>query len=103
MKKILLASTIILGISFYSYAQNGGLFGYGQIDKEEESYDIAWYSFYQNQDEVDNSLFGFLKGSSLLPNLPNHDQNDNQNAPLGDGIVLLISLGTAYVLKKRKK
>ena len=100
MKKLALTFAIVLGLSLCSFAQNGGgIFGYGQAPEEEESYNIAWYSFYQN-DEVDNSLFGHLR-SGLMPNLPIHDQTDNQDAPLAGGALLLIGFGAAYALKKR--
>lgn len=101
MKKLALTFAIVLGMSFASYAQNGGLFGYGENPKEEETYDVAWYSFLQN-DEVDNGLFGHLR-SGEVPGLPNHEQSDNQDAPLTGGALLLIGFGAAYALKKRSK
>jgi hypothetical protein len=102
MKKLALTFAIVLGISLCTYAQ-GGFFGYGEAGQEEEtSYNIAWYSFYQNQDEIDNGLFGFLR-SGTTPNLPDHLQNTNQNAPLGGGALLLIGFGAAYAAAKRRK
>ena len=100
MKKLALVFTLMLGLSFGAYAQNGGLFGYGEGEKE-ESYNIAWYSFYQDQD-VDNSLFGLLRGGGT-PGLPNHGEDGNQPAPLGSGALLLIGMGAAYAAAKRRK
>ncbi len=102
MKKLALTFAIVLGLSLCSFAQNGGgIFGYGQTSEEEESYNIAWYSFYQNE-EVDNSLFGHLR-AGILPGLPIHEETDNQNAPLTGGALLLIGFGAAYALKKRRQ
>ena len=100
MKKLALTIAIVLGISFATYAQSG-LFGYGEApeEKSSEAYDIAWYSFYQNG-EVDNGLFGHLRELDL-PNLPNHGAEDNMDAPLAGGALLLIGFGAAYALKKR--
>ena len=100
MKKLALVFALMLGLSFGAYAQNGGLFGYGEGEKE-ESYSIAWYSFYQDQD-VDNSLFGLLRGGGT-PGLPNHGEDNNQPAPLGSGALLLIGMGAAYAAAKRRK
>ena len=102
MKKTFLTIAIVLSMSIGAFAQ-GGLFGYGEVDQEEEEFDIAWYSFYQDQDDVDNSLFGLLRGSFAMPGLPNHGSTNNENAPLGSGAALLIGLGAAYALKKRSK
>ena len=102
MKKLALTFAIVLGLSLCSFAQNGGgIFGYGQTSEEEESYNIAWYSFYQNE-EVDNGLFGLLRAGNM-PNVPIQDQTDNQDAPLTGGALLLIGFGAAYALKKRSK
>ena len=108
MKKLALTFAIILGISLGAYAQNGGLFGYGG-DEKEESYNIAWYSFYQDQ-EINHSLFGLLRSEYNRIytiddlNFPNdHGLIANQEAPLGSGILLLIGMGAAYAAAKRRK
>lgn len=100
MKKAAIIIAIVLGISFRSYAQ-GGLFGYGEVGDEEEEYYKAWYALGQEQDVEDNSLFRFLRNGNV-PNLPNHGQDDNQNAPLGGGVLLLAGFGAAYALRKRR-
>ena len=100
MKKIALVIAIIFGVSLYTYAQNRGLFGYGEVSQDED-YSTAWYINNQHQDYEDNGLFIRLRNS--IPSLPNHGQNENQNAPLGGGALLLIGFGTAYTLKKRQK
>ena len=100
MKKLALTFTIVLGLSLCSFAQGGGLFGYGEVPAEEESVGMTWYGFYQDQ-EVDNTLFGLLRSST--PGLPDHGLTTNEDAPLTSGALLLIGLGAAYALKKRSK
>lgn len=100
MKKLAITFAIILGISVGAYAQRG-LFGYGEVEKE-DTYNIAWYSFYLDQDEIGNGLFDLFRGGEL-PNTPPHDEPGNQPAPLGSGALLLIGFGAAYALKKRNK
>ena len=104
MKKTLVTLAIILGLSLCSYAQTSGLFGYGEDPEEEATdYSSTWYAFGQDQD-YDNSLFGIFRGGlSDLPLLPNHGEDDNQDAPLGGGALLLIGFGAAYALKKKSR
>lgn len=92
--------TIVLGMSHSAFAQ-GGLFGYGEVSEEEE-YGTSWYIL--NQDPVvdDEGLFAQLR-NSLLPGLPGHGQDTNQNAPLGGDTLLLIGFGAAYALKKKER
>lgn len=103
MKKTALVFAIVLGFSLCSFAQNGGgLFGYGEKPAdEEETNNVAWYSFNQNE-EVDNGLFGHLR-TTVMPGLPNHGQDENQDAPLTGGTLLFIGLGTVYAIKKKRQ
>ena len=39
----------------------------------------------------------------ITPGLPEHGMTDNQNAPLGSGIALLLGLGGAYLVAKKRK
>ena len=100
MKKLALTFAIVLGISLGAFAQ-GGLFQYGVNAEEETSYNVAWYSFYQDQ-EVDNTLFGLLRTGPGI-STPDHNLDVNQPAPLGGGALLLIGLGAAYAAAKRRK
>ncbi len=79
MKKLILTLSIILGLSMASFAQ-GGLFERGDVTDS-----------YYNRD-----------GNPLIPN---HGQTGNQDAdvPLGGGAAVLITLGAAYALGKRRK
>lgn len=40
---------------------------------------------------------------SELPNLPGHNEDTNQNAPLGGGVLLLVGFGVVYARKKRRE
>ena len=85
MKKIALTIVIILGLSLVSFADNGGLFGRGEAVTETES-TIYW----------GNRLGG-------TPALPNHGEIGNQPAPLGSGMAILLGLGAAYLVAKKRK
>ena len=93
MKKLALTIAIVLGMCFTSFAQSqrgGGLFQYGWVSDEE--YYGATYNPYTGTIDLRDPLF---------PRLPIHDDNQNQNAPLGSGALLLIGFGAAYALKKK--
>ena len=78
---------ILLGISFGAFAQyGGGLFQYGAV-KDEDYYGA---SIRQN----DGGLLS-------LPTM--HGEEQDINASLGSGIAVLMGLGGAYLLAKRKK
>ena len=88
MKKQLMTIAIVLGLSMTSFAQ-GGLFHRGaNVDG--------------TPSEVSFTGNG-TKGPGDTPMLPNHNSQNNENAPLGSGIVLLTALGAGYVVAKRRK
>lgn len=94
MKKIALTIAIVLGISFSSFAQGGGMFGYGKT----RANDNTWSSpSWNGTNDWRNSILPLL----VLPNI--HGGNQDQSAPVGSGALLLIGFGAAYALKKRKK
>ena len=35
--------------------------------------------------------------------MPKHDQNNDQGAPLGSGLLILTAMGAGYTLRKRNK
>ena len=84
MKKVVLTLAIILGISMTTFADGGGLFQRGTSDEQ----------LYGKSGE---------SGPINLPSLPNHGETDDQNAPLGTGIALMLGLGAAYLMNSRRK
>ena len=98
MKKLILTIAIVLGMTFGASAQyfdngknngprqGGGLFGYGAVSDE---------SFY--------GAGGYDRTSGLLPLLPNHNAEGDQDAPLGGGALLLVGFGAAYALAKKER
>ena len=85
MKKTLTTLAILLGMALCATAQNGGgLFQRGSMPEE------AYYQDYNTRE-----------GGLILPG--GHGQNTDADAPLGSGIAVLVGLGAAYALKKRKK
>ena len=98
MKKLVLTIAIVLGMTFGASAQyfdngknngprqGGGLFGYGAVS-----------------DEYFYGAGGYDRNTGLLPLLPLHNQEDNQDAPLGGGALLLIGMSAAYAMAKKNK
>ena len=85
MKKLTLTIAIVLGLSMTTFAEGnpgGGLFQRGVVD--EEYYGMGYYSN------------GLRTGNA--PMLPYHGQIENQ-----DGIAVLLGLGAAYLVGKRRK
>ena len=98
MKKLVLTIAVVLGMTIGASAQyfdngknngprqGGGLFGYGAVCDE---------SFY--------GAGGIDRDGGLLPLLPNHNAEGDQDAPLGSGALLLVGFGAAYALTKKNK
>ena len=90
MKKLILTIAIILGMGVGTYAQDC----IGEIEYEERG--LFGLGKHVGADRTtDESLFG----------LPfEHDMDEDQDAaPLGSGIVMLASLGAAYLVGKKRK
>lgn len=84
MKKLALTIAIVLGLSLSSFAEyGGGLFQRGVVSDEE--------------------YYGMGYRDNLMPVLPYHNLNENQDAPLGSGIAVLLGLGAAYLVSKKRK
>ena len=80
MKKILFAIAIVLMVSFTANAQRDG--------------------FFNDWEDVSN---GLDRDNVSMPELPSyHGLDDNQEAPLGSGLLVLTALGAGYALKKRR-
>ena len=89
MKKQLLTIAIILGLGMTAFADpnGGGLLKRGSVIDDEEFYGAGYYR----------------ENGMLPPGLPNHNLDQNQDAPLGSGIVLLTALGGAYLVAKKRR
>ena len=86
MKKLAMTLAIVLGLGMASYANGGGLFGQGQAAPEQSNTSV---------------MSGNRLGGN--PALPNHNEGTNQPAPLGSGIAVLIGLGAAYAVAKKRE
>ncbi len=88
MKKLIMTTAIVLGLSMTTFAQG---------------------SMFHRENSGDNGNALYQKGGReggetvLTPGLPIHGQSDNQNAPLGSGIALLTALGAAYLVGKKRR
>ena len=90
MKRLVLSIAIVLAMSVGAYAQRGsGMFQYGMVSDEEFYGAGNWRTDDPN--------------GPLMPNLPNHGESNNGDAPLGTGIALLSVLGGAYLVGKKRR
>lgn len=85
MKKLVLTLALLVALTSGVYAQReGGIFGKGYVSEEVRD--------------------GNSSGSQpLLPGSHGLDSDQNADGPLGSGIAVLVGLGAAYVLGKRRK
>ena len=85
MKKLALTIAIVLGLSMASFADGGGLFQRGTSEKNT----------------------GFItRDENFRPIMPIHNLGGNQDAnetPVGSGVAILLGLGAAYLVGKRRK
>lgn len=81
MKKLALTIAIVLTMGLGAFAQDGGLLNRGvSFDKNERG--------------------GMMKGGEM--NFPDHGQNTDGDAPLGSGVAVLLGLGAAYMVAKKR-
>ena len=92
MKKTIVTIAILLGMTVTSFAA-GGLFQ-RNINAENGK---SGYVFYN----TDNGFF--TKDDIPAPLLPAHGMTEDQPAPLGSGIAVLLGLGAAYLAGKKRK
>ena len=92
MKKTITTIAIVFGITMSALAQQytGGLFQRGMVSDE-----VYYGGGYGYDDYYD------YRGTGLF--LPIHGETDNQDAPLGSGITLLLGMGGTYLFAKRRK
>ena len=87
MKKLVLTIAVVLGLSLTTFANtnDGGLFQRGASE--------STYGVYGDRD-----------GGVFTPGLPtDHNMNGDQEAPLGSGIAVLLGLGAAYMVGKKRR
>ncbi len=83
MKKLALTIAVVLGLGLTTFANNdGGLFQRGASEPT--------YGLYRDREE-------------RLLVVPGHGESDNMDAPLGSGVAVLLGLGAAYMVAKKRK
>lgn len=84
MKKLAIIIAFVLGMSTFAFAQ-GGLFQRGA--------------------EPGGKIYGprNSNGMPLLPTEHNQSGNQDADAPLGGGLLILTALGAGYAIVRRKK
>ena len=90
MKKLIMTTAIVLGLAVTSFAQGGGMFK--RADNSKNGSD--GYALYEAK--------GDTKGG-FGPNLPGHGETGDGDAPLGCGIAMLLGLGAAYAVAKKRR
>ena len=93
MKKLTLTIAIILGMAMTSFA-NDGLFNRANNAQNGAS----GYSFFSGSRLGDEG-----EGVFSMPGLPGHGEGTDQPAPLGSGIAVLMGLGAAYMVAKKRR
>ena len=84
MKKLVLTIAVVLGLGLATYANNdGGLFQRGASEP---------YGLYGDRGDR----------NPMMPGFPNHNLEGDQNAPLGSGVAVLLGLGAAYMVAKKR-
>ena len=91
MKKLIMTIAIVLGLSMTTIADpnGGGLFQRGATSEQ----------YFNNNRQTD-------EGCPLLPNHGgwlNWDADQEPEAPIGGGALLLIGFGAAYAMSRRNK
>ena len=83
MKKLALTIAIVLGLSMTTFAdpKGGGMFHRGEVMETEGNRDVT----------------------PLLPGSHGLSTNQNGDTPVGSGIVLLTTLGAAYLVGKKRR
>ena len=84
MKKLALTIAVVLGLGLATYANNdGGLFQRGAS-------------------EPASGMYGDRAGVLDIA-FPDHNASGNQDAPLGSGVAVLLGLGAAYMVAKKRR
>ena len=91
MKKLIITTAILLGLSLTTFA-DGGLFNRGYNAKNGQA---NGYIYFNAKDAVREDV--------ATPLLPPHGSDDNEPAPLGSGIAVLTLLGAGYAVAKKRK
>ncbi len=82
MKKLAIIMALLFGMNILASAQ-GGLFKRGA--------------------EPEGQIYGPRNGMPLLPTMHNQGENQDADAPLGGGVLVLVGLGAGYAIIRRKK
>ena len=95
MKKLIMTIAILLGMTLGAVAQQSGYF-----NNSEETPTMGGGMFGRGYISTDYDSF---REDPLMPGLPAHLLAEDQDAPVGSGIAVLLGLGVAYAIGKRRK
>ena len=88
MKKLALTIALALGLTIGGFAQGGGMFQKGPSD--------------------DGNNYRDVTNSPMMPNAHGYNgdvnsQNGEPTTPIGGGLTILVGLGAAYVVAKKRR
>ena len=83
MKKIIFALALVMTMNFCANAQTDGFFNWNYNIENSDRYI-----------DVDNSIYFSLPAA--------HGYENDTNAPLGSGLLILTVLGVGYTIKKKR-
>lgn len=86
MKKLIITIAILLGLGMTAFSQSGNHSSGGMFQKGPEPRE------YSNRD---------IYNGPMLPS--SHGETGDQDAPLGSGVAVLLGLGAAYLVGKKRK
>ena len=92
MKKLAITIVIVLGLGLSAFA-DGGLFQRGYNAKN----GLSGYTFFGARE------VGEEEEIFISPLMPIHNLETDQEAPVGSGIVVLMGLGAAYMVAKKRR
>ena len=81
MKKVLVTLSLILTLCLGASAQSDAFFTYSDVDNQQRTGGVA----------------------ITTPGLPGQGIGEDQDAPIGSGLLLLAGMGAAYALRRKEK
>ena len=96
MKKLTMTLAIVLGLAMTSIAQEYTFFGGEMYEERGGLFNRGEELFEYDEDFLRNGYNGPVIGFD-------HGEQDDQNAPLGSGIAMLLGMGGAYLVAKKRR
>lgn len=93
MKKLIITIAIVLGMGISGFAQQDNFFGGGGLFERGAN----------GEDLFGPGINWELNSGLMTPALPSHGLNTDFESPVGSGLAVLITLGGAYLVARKRK